>query len=152
MPAPAGRYVDLAFLQRFWGVRQVDAWADTDADGVRGEADEAAIQSAIEDAEDDVDGYLAGSHAVPFAAPAPRMIAKIARLRAGVYLYARRGLRDGADLAGQMRGWLDLSDRLLADIASGRIRLPGVARRSSSAVGTPPSAEDRVFTRESLGF
>jgi phage gp36-like protein len=141
MPDPAGRYIDLAFLQKFWGARQVDAWADSDADGLRGAADDDVIQEAIDDAEDDVDAALASAYAVPFAAPAPRMVRKVARLRAGVYLYGRRGLRDGADPAGQMRGWLEISDRLLADLRAGRLNLPGVPRRAGSAVLRPPREE-----------
>lgn len=76
------------------------------------------------------------------------MVKKLARLRTGVYLYARRGLREGSDVAGQMRGWLDLSDRMLADLVAGRLSLPGVARKKT--MGYPVTV--RLFTRDTLGF
>jgi phage gp36-like protein len=157
MPDPSGRYIDYAFLTKFWGVRQIDAWADVDSDAVRGAADNDAIQEAITDGEDDVDAYLAAVYAVPFEGTIPRMIKKIARLRAGIYLYTRRGLREGPDLVGQMKAWWDLSDALLSDLRSGLIRLPGIARAGRVGFGTAGALEpnstaaaDRVFTREKL--
>lgn len=132
MPDPAGRYVDLQHLQDWWGVRQVDAWADADGDGVRETADDAIIQSAIDAAEGDIDAALAGSHSVPFPAPVPTMVRTIARMRAGVYLASRRGLREGSDPAGRMRAVMELTDRLLDDLRTGRKMLPGVPRRRGS--------------------
>jgi len=159
MPDAAGRYIDYAFLTKFWGTQQIDSWADTDSDNVRGPADDLVIQEAIDDAEDDIDAHLAAAYATPFTGPIPRMLKKIARLRAGVYLYARRGLREGADPAGQMKSWLDISDRMLAELRTGKVLLPGRTRSRSSALRTPASADpcdpasaDRAFRRDQLPF
>src|SRR5947209_8423396 len=81
MPDPSGRYIDYAFLQKFWGDRQVTLWADTDGDGSRGSADNDVIQAAIDDAEDDVDCGLVAAYVTPFTGTIPRMVKKLARLR-----------------------------------------------------------------------
>lgn len=109
-------YATLSDLIARFGEREIVDL--TDRTGV-GAVDEAIAQAALDEAASMIDGYLRDRYALPVAAPVPAVLARIACDLARFYLAAERATEE-------MRDRHDAARRLLADIASGRVRL-GIA-------------------------
>jgi uncharacterized protein DUF1320 len=91
--AATGVYCSLADVQNIFGRYNVETWAKIE-DVDTGDVD-ARIVAFIADAEDYIDARLRSTrYTVPFVAPIPRLVKRIAATLAGVYLYEARGALD----------------------------------------------------------
>lgn len=111
-------------------------------DNGQGEMDDAVIESALSDASDEIDTYLATRHDLPLETVPDlvvRLCADIARYR----------LHDSRMLD-EVEKRYDDSIKLLKEIAKGSAVLPIQATSLSSDVEVVRDRQDRTFTRESL--
>ena len=115
-------------------------------DAGQGIVDASVVARAIADADAEIDSYAASRYPVPFA-PVPAMIRKTAVEIAICNLYARR--RGAPD---SRRQRYDNAVKFLKSVASGEVTLGADAPAESAADGieASTSAEDRVFTRDTL--
>jgi len=108
------------------------------------------IDEAIATADAEIDGYCAGRYSVPFF-PVPPVVKGLSIEIAAYYLYKRRTVPEVIEKA------YDKAVARLKDISRGVLTLgvapPPTATATGDAVGVNCSAEDRIFTRESMkGF
>ena len=106
-----------------------------------------ALESALEDASDEIDAYVGARHELPLD-PVPRLLVRLC-VEIGAYRRA-----DTADIATEeMRKRYEDAIRLLRDIQSARASL-GVRDPDPPAEASGPavrfSGPERVMTRESL--
>lgn len=107
------------------------------------------IDEAIATADAEIDGYCAGRYSVPFL-PVPPVVKAISVEMAIYYLYMRRSIPE------RIEDRYDKAVARLKDISRGLLTL-GVTPPASAAdgdnVGVNCTAEDRIFTRETMkGF
>lgn len=114
------------------------------ADPPAGAIDAAAVAKALEDADGEINGYLAAKYTLPLD-PVPLVLQRLAADIARYFLY-----KDRVTEIVEKR-YKD-AVRFLKDVASGAVRL-GVdaANEEPAASGGPTySAPDRVFTSDTL--
>jgi len=119
-------------------------------DANTGVADGTKVTQAIETADAEIDGYCAGRYNVPFS-PVPPVIKGLAVEIAVYYLYKRRTIPERIETS------YDKAVARLKDISKGIMSLgvapPPPAAATGDGVGVNCSAENRVFTRETMkGF
>jgi hypothetical protein len=109
--------------------------------------DETQLADAAKLAHDRINAVLAAAYTVPFSlgASAPAMIAQIAELLTIVYSKQYTGGHSR-----EMKGpWKDFEDRAegwLADLASGKLRLPELARKTvAGGLSSTTLGESRTF-------
>jgi len=108
------------------------------------------IDEAIAAADAEIDGYCAGRYSVPFD-PVPPVVKGLSVEIAAYYLYKRRTMPEVIEKA------YDKAVARLKDISRGVLTLgvapPPMATATGDAVGVNCSADDRIFTRDTLkGF
>ncbi|NTU41672.1 MAG: DUF1320 domain-containing protein [Nitrospirales bacterium] len=120
----------------------------TDDDGL-GMVNEAVYESARDDADSLIDGYLVGGgYTVPLAT-VPGLIGKLSRDISLYNLHKRRlRLNVPKELEDSYKGQLSL----LRDIQAGKVRI-GIETAQEGAYRTNKTSDDRVFTKDILaGF
>lgn len=114
-------------------------------DAGAGSVDDDIVDESIDDADDEIDGYLGGRYTVPLSAPVPGMISKISVDIAIYNLYARR-----ADSIPEIRKErYENAIAFLKKVAEGRISL-GSDDPSSGLDDVAYESADRVFTSTKL--
>lgn len=117
---------------------------------VAGEVDAAAVQRALDDAQAEIDGYLAVRYPVPVVAPAARLTSitqEIARYR----LWITAG-GNAEDATAEVRAYRD-AIAWLRDVAAGRAALPEAEPITPAGGSVAFDAPPRVFSRDTLaGF
>jgi phage gp36-like protein len=109
-----------------------------------GIVDDATVDKAIADADAEIDGYCNSRYTVPFV-PVPVVIAKISQDITAYNLHSRR---PGMPEARQKR--YEAAIKLLTNLSKGLVTLGAAAEESASGDKVQVSAQDRVFTRETL--
>lgn len=108
------------------------------------------IDAAIEDAEGEIDGYLAKRYAVPIAPP-PKVINKFAKDIAVYNLYSRIGI----DESGEEKNYLNRYNaavKFLVLVAEGKVSI-GVQTddpATAAATGFSVQSNPRLFSRDSM--
>lgn len=112
-------------------------------DAGAGAVDGTVIARAIADAEAEIDAFAGVRHPVPFPAPAPRLIRKLAVDMAIYHLFARR-----MAAAPEERKERHLAAiQLLKKLAAGTIRIGAGQTEGRPAASTPG---ERLYTRNTL--
>lgn len=108
------------------------------------------IDTAIADAEGEIDGYLAKRYAVPIS-PTPKVINKFAKDIAVYNLYSRIGI----DESGEEKNYLNRYNaavKFLTLVAEGKVSIGAQADDPASAAATGFSVKSnpRLFSRDSM--
>lgn len=108
------------------------------------------IDAAVEDAEGEIDGYLAKRYSVPLAA-VPKVINKFAKDIAVYNLYSRIGI----DESGEEKNYLNRyhsAIKFLTLVAEGKVSLgaQGDDRQTAASTGFSMQSNPRIFGRSSL--
>lgn len=105
------------------------------------------IDEAIAAADAEIDGYCAGRYSVPFS-PVPPVVKGLSVEIAVYYLYKRRTVPERIETS------YDKAVARLKDISKGLMTLgvapPPAAAADGDSVGVNCSAEDRIFTRDTM--
>lgn len=132
----AGRYTSSDLLNRRFGSLNIATYSNTAGGDT---IDQTSVQDAIQDAEDEIDAYFNGSiYTIPFVATGaslPKLIQEWATVKAGWWLYTKRGLRDekaGGDLQ-KLKD--DVEKQMLMYRAGYPRQLRGVQFSTAASVG-----------------
>lgn len=109
-------YCTQADIESRFGVTELVQLTDRARTGV---ADATAIASAIDDAEAEIDGYLAGRYDLPFASVPP----VLTRLSCDIALYHLFSARRGGGVIEDVRNRYKDAVRVLENISKGTITL-----------------------------
>lgn len=135
------RYVTEAYLIDRYG--RVALQQLTDRDDI-GRIDQVVVSQAIEDAETQIDSYLAQRYRLPLL-EVPGSLQRHAGSMAYYLLFNDAPTDTAQKHYDQAQAWLK-------DIAAGRATLQAEGREASSADGRPQAqAGEKVFTDQSLG-
>jgi phage gp36-like protein len=118
-------------------------------DAKTGQVDTDKVTKAIEDAEAEVNGYLAKRYTVPIGAPIPNLVQKLSTDIAVWNLYRRRQRAPE-----NVRQAYEDAIKTLSKIADGTIVLDvAVAPPAATLTGGEVFGPERIFTRDTLkGF
>lgn len=109
------------------------------------------VTAAIEDAEGEIDGYLAKRYPVPLA-PVPKVIAKFAKDIAVYNLYSRIGIDESEREKNYLNRYKSAID-FLKLVMEGKVSL-GVntfdSGKVAASTGFVVKSSDRLFSRDSL--
>lgn len=108
------------------------------------------IESAIEDADAEIDGYLAKRYAVPIS-PAPRVLNKFSKDIAIYNLYSRLGIDEGTEEKNYLNRY-NAAVKFLALVAEGKVSIGAETEDPASAAATGFSVKSnpRIFSRGSM--
>lgn len=108
------------------------------------------IESAIEDADAEIDGYLAKRYAVPLS-PAPKVINKFSKDIAVYNLFSRIGIDESTDQKTYLNRY-NAAIKFFELVADGKVSIGTEADDPASAAATGFSAKSntRLFTRGSM--
>ncbi|MGI6254241.1 MAG: gp436 family protein [Acutalibacter sp.] len=108
------------------------------------------IDEAIEDAEGEIDGYLAKRYAVPIA-PAPKALNKFAKDIAVYNLYSRIGIDESSAEKNYLNRY-NAAVKFLTLVAEGKVSIGAQADDPATAASTGFSVKSstRLFSRDSL--
>ena len=118
-------YCTQADIESRFGVTELIQLTDRARTGV---ADATAIANAIDDAEAEIDGYLAGRYELPFSSVPP----VLTRLSCDIALYHLFSARRGGGVIEDVRNRYKDAVRVLENISTGKITL-----------GAPPAPAGR---------
>lgn len=113
-------------------------------DAKAGNIDGEKVSQAIDDAQSEVDGYLASRYSIPVATP-PALLKNLTSTIAVYKLYLRRG-----QVPESIRRAYDDARATLKDIAKGLADLP-IETPAVASGGVEYTGPDRIFTRDTLG-
>lgn len=108
------------------------------------------IEAAIEDADAEIDGYLAKRYKVPLD-PAPKVLAKFSKDIAVYNLFSRIGIDEGSDQKNYLNRY-NAAVRFLTLVAEGKVSIGAQADDPATAASTGFAAKSnpRLFTRGKL--
>ena len=108
------------------------------------------IESAIEDADAEIDGYLAKRYAVPIS-PAPRVLNKFSKDIAIYNLYSRLGIDEGTEEKNYLNRY-NAAVKFLTLVAEGKVSIGAETEDPASAAATGFSVKSnpRIFSRGSM--
>lgn len=108
------------------------------------------IESAIEDADAEIDGYLAKRYAVPIS-PAPRVLNKFSKDIAIYNLYSRLGIDEGTEEKNYLNRY-NAAVKFLTLVAEGKVSIGAETEdpASSAATGFSVKSNPRIFSRGSM--
>ena len=108
------------------------------------------IEAAIEDADGEVDGYLAKRYAVPII-PAPKVINKFAKDVAVYNLYSRHGIDESSAEKNYLNRY-NAAVKFLTLVAEGKVSIGAQADDPATAAATGFSVQSnpRLFSRDSM--
>jgi len=138
-------YITITDLEARLGANAVRAFLDDDNDSA---ADTAAINQIIADAESKVNGYARGIYTIPFTAPIPVEVKRLALDVAHAYM----AMRHPEYVHGNWKELMDHADAQLRDLRNGKTRLdvmttPEPAANQGGTVETPELDGDEETTR-----
>lgn len=148
VPAAASPYLSAqAFVDRL-GLDEAVALTAVEVSAASPRIDTARLQSALDDAQAEVDGYLAGRYATPLSA-VPALVTTIVFDLAVARLWR-------AELPEGVKDRRDRAQAQLRDLAKGVLTLAGAAGLDPAALAPAPvliETTERLFTRKTLrGF
>lgn len=108
------------------------------------------IDAAIEDADGEIDGYLAKRYAVPIA-PTPKVINKFAKDVAVYNLYSRHGIDESSAEKNYLNRY-NAAVKFLTLVAEGKVSIGAQADDPATAAATGFSVQSnpRFFSRDSM--
>lgn len=108
------------------------------------------IDSAIEDADGEIDGYLAKRYTVPIL-PAPKIINKCSKDIAVYNLWARCGIDESTDQKTYLNRY-NAAIKFLTLVAEGKVSIGARADdpKAAAATGFSVKSSPRLFSRDSL--
>lgn len=108
------------------------------------------IEGAIEDADAEIDGYLAKRYAVPIS-PAPRVLNKFSKDIAIYNLYSRLGIDEGTEEKNYLNRY-NAAVKFLTLVAEGKVSIGAETEDPASAAATGFSVKSnpRIFSRGSM--
>lgn len=118
-------------------------------DAGAGTVDAGVVAAAIEDADEEVDAFLAVRYSLPLAT-VPALVRRISGSLAICQLYSRRS---HLKLPESWKDKCDRARRLLETIAKGTLALgaPDPPADADGGVEATHTTDDRVFTKDTLG-
>lgn len=111
------------------------------------------IDGAIEDADGEIDGYLAKRYSVPIV-PVPKAINKFSKDIAVYNLYSRHGIDEGSEEKNYLNRY-NAAIKFLTLVAEGKVSIGAQTDDPASAAATGFSVKSnpRLFSRDSMrGF
>ena len=110
----------------------------------------ALIDAAIEDADAEIDGYLAKRYPVPLS-PAPQVINKFSKDIAVYNLFSRIGIDEGTEQKTYLNRY-NAAIKFLTLVAEGKVSLGAAADEPSvaAAIGFSVKSNARLFSRNSM--
>lgn len=108
------------------------------------------IEGAIEDADGEIDGYLAKRYAVPIV-PAPKIINKLSKDIAVYNLFSRVGIDENSEEKNYLNRY-NAAIKFLTLVAEGKVSLGAETDNPATAAATGFSVKSnpRIFTRDRL--
>lgn len=108
------------------------------------------IEAAIEDADGEIDGYLAKRYAVPIA-PVPKVINKFSKDIAVYNLFSRVGIDEGSEEKNYLNRY-NAAIRFLTLVAEGKVSIGAQVDdpKTAAATGFSVKSNPRLFTRDKL--
>lgn len=108
------------------------------------------IDAAIEDADGEIDGYLAKRYAVPLA-PTPKVINKFSKDIAVYNLFSRIGIDEGTDQKNYLNRY-NAAIKFLTLVAEGKVSIGTQADdpATAAATGFTVKSNPRLFSRDSM--
>lgn len=108
------------------------------------------IDGAIEDADGEIDGYLAKRYAVPIV-PAPKIINKFSKDIAVYNLFSRVGIDENSEEKNYLNRY-NAAIKFLTLVAEGKVSLGAETDNPATAAATGFSVKSnpRIFTRDRL--
>lgn len=139
-------YASSADMIRIYGEAEMTRLSAPD-NALDGPPVTAAIEQALLDASDMIDGYLRPRYAVPLVAPVPPAIARACRV------LARHDLASGGQKTPSEQMVRERTDAItwLRDIAAGKVDLDVAAAAPATTVGSGATISDRAPTFTSGG-
>lgn len=108
------------------------------------------IEGAIEDADGEIDGYLAKRYTVPIS-PTPKIINKLSKDIAIYNLFSRVGIDESSEEKNYLNRY-NAAIKFLTLVAEGKVSLGAEADNPATAAATGFSVKSnpRIFTRDKL--
>ena len=108
------------------------------------------IDAAIEDADGEIDGYLAKRYPVPLA-PAPKVVNKFAKDIAVYNLYSRHGIDESSEEKNYLNRY-NAAVKFLTLVAEGKVSIGAQADdpATAAATGFSVTSNPRLFSREKM--
>ncbi len=108
------------------------------------------IDEAIEDADGEIDGYLAKRYAVPIA-PAPKVLNKFAKDIAIYNLYSRHGIDESSAEKNYLNRY-NAAVKFLTLVAEGKVSIGAQADdpATAAATGFTVQSNPRLFSRDGM--
>lgn len=108
------------------------------------------IEAAIEDADGEIDGYLAKRYAVPIA-PIPKVINKFSKDIAVYNLFSRVGIDEGSEEKNYLNRY-NAAIKFLTLVAEGKVSIGAQADdpKTAATTGFSVKSNPRLFTRDKL--
>lgn len=106
------------------------------------------IESAIADAEGEVDGYLSKRYPTPLSI-VPKSISKFTKDIAVYNLYSRKGIDEGGEEKNYLNRYKAAVD-FLKLVADGKVEIYVSSIKTSAQTGFSVKSNSRIFSRKSL--
>lgn len=108
------------------------------------------IDAAIEDADGEIDGYLAKRYPVPIV-PTPKVINKLSKDIAVYNLYSRVGIDESSEEKNYLNRY-NAAIKFLTLVAEGKVSIgvPADSPTAAAATGFSVKSNPRIFTRDRM--
>ena len=108
------------------------------------------IEAAIEDADGEIDGYLAKRYAVPIS-PVPKVINKFSKDIAVYNLFSRVGIDEGSEAKNYLNRY-NAAIKFFTLVAAGTVSIGASADdpKTAAATGFAVKSSPRLFNRDTL--